>query len=398
MKTGHKMELSFVAFREDICLAYSRKRLLRGGPFEIVCNKIGFHENAPVFSRHPALCLLRKAVLSLAKIYFGFQHNENHITANGYAEYGEVLSQLNSALATPEHQVANETLLTALICMLSETLFPTAPSNFLKHQRGIEDMMRLRGPPTESTGETATIFRGLRILSIVSALLESRPSIYASEEWEYAPAAITNKIGMLQHEIFSILAVCSQLASECRALVASDAGVECYRLLLSQVDTVMVNLTALYPYWERINEAYLHDTKHLSRLAIDLGIANHLTATAYILYHTTRICIFQIRDSLDPSPLHLELCNDAAMKIVECLELKELEKQEGLAESNTISIVATRIAWQALGGFDTLEGKSLARVINSSVNGVHRLPRENLSAPDTIKSTSRTFACATVSP
>jgi hypothetical protein len=398
MKTGHTMELSFVAFKEDICLAYARKKLLKGGPFEIACSKIRFNDNAPVFSRHPALGLLRKAILSLAKIYFGFQYCENHITTNGYAEYGEVLCQLNSTLAVTENQVTNEILLTALVCMLLETLYPTGPVSFLKHQRGIEDMMRLRGPPTESTGETATIFRGLRILSIVSALLDSRPSIYACEEWEHAPVAITSEIGMLQHEIFSILAVCSQLASECSTLVDSDAGLECYNPLLSQVNTALVKLTALYPSWERINEAYLHNTQHSSRLVRDLGIANHLTATVYILYHTARICIFQIRDLLDPSLLHLELRNDAAIKIVKCLELKELEKEEGLAQSNTIGVIATKIAWQALGGFNTLEGKSLARIIKSSVNGVYRLPGETLSISATVKSSSETLGCATVSP
>jgi hypothetical protein len=365
-------ELSFVAFREDICLAYSRQKLLRGGPFELACNKIAFHENTPTFSRSPALSLLRKSIVSLAEIHFGFHHYDGNTMAKGFIKYGQVLQQLHCALASTEYQTANETLLTALICMLLETLFPTGSDSFLQHQRGIEEIMRIRGPPVETTGETATIFRGLRIVSIASALLESRPSIYSNEEWEKAPVANTSEIGMLQHRFFSILAACSRHISDFDALVTSGAGTEGYWPLLSEVDTAMADLTALYPLWERINKTYFGNTGHESRLARELGIANHLTATTYMLYYAVRICILQIRQSLHPSPVHLVLRNDAAQQIVKCLELKEIEKQESSAESNTISLVATKIVWQAVGGFDTLEGKALARVVMSSVNGVYR--------------------------
>jgi hypothetical protein len=380
IRSDQIMELPFVAFKEDICLAYSRKRLLRGGPFELACDKIGFQENAPIFARDPALGLLRKSIVSLAKIHFGLQHSDNSTMVKGYIGYGEVLHQLKSALAFTNSQTTNEILLTALICMLLETLFPTSAASFLQHQRGIENIMRLRGPPAETTGETATIFRGLRIVTIASALLEARPSIYANEEWKNAPVADTSEIGTLQHKFFSILALCSELTSECGDLMTLGAGKECYGPLRSQVDAAMVNLTALYPLWERINESCFDNNEHRSRLARELGIANHLTAAAYMLYYTVRICILRIRESLNPSPIHSVLCNDAAMKIVRCLELKEIEKQEGAGESNTISVVATKIVWQALGGLNTLEGQTLARAVTLTVSGGYQSPRSNLSA------------------
>jgi hypothetical protein len=146
-KTELAVELSFAAFEEDICLAYTRKNLLRGGPVEVACNKIGFHENAPIFARFPALNLLRKAIVSLSVTFFGIQHHETRIIAKGYDQYGGVLRRLNTTLAIPEQQTTNETLLTALTCMLLEVFMPTGPSNFLKHQRGIETIMCLRGPP-----------------------------------------------------------------------------------------------------------------------------------------------------------------------------------------------------------------------------------------------------------
>lgn len=208
-KSDRLFELSFVAFEEDICLAYTRKNLSRGDPVELACNKIGFHENAPNFLRFPALGLLRKAIVSLAVTYFRIQHRETRITAKGYVQYCEVLRGLNATLAIPEQQTTNETLLTALTCMLLEIFMPTGPANFLKNQRGIEAIMYLRGPPTESTGETATIFHGLRIVSIISALVESRLSLYANREWKFALVAATTKNGILQHQIFAIITTCN---------------------------------------------------------------------------------------------------------------------------------------------------------------------------------------------
>lgn len=306
------------------------------------------------------------------------------MTAKGYEQYGEVLQLLNTTLTVPEYQTTNETLLTALTCMLLEIFLPTGPANFLKHQRGIEAIMCLRGPPTESTGETATIFRGLRIVSIISALAESRPSIYAKDEWKDAPIADTSEVGMLQHEIFAVLATCTQLMSECDALLSSEVGSEFYGPLIARVDNAMADLKALYPSWERVNNSQLTTADQASYMAKELGIANHFSATAYMLYHTVQLCIIQIRDSLDPSPNNVELRNDAATKIAKCLELKEYEKRMGVAESNTIGFVATKVAWQALGGFETPEGRRLARVVKSAVNGVYRSPWEaQLARTDT---------------
>jgi hypothetical protein len=249
------IELSLAAFGDDICLAYTRKNLLRGGPVELACNKIDYHESSPIFTTDPALGLLRKAMVGLAVTYFGSEHHETSITARGYMQYGEVLQNLNATLAVSESQTTNETLLTALTCMLLEIFLPTGPANFLKHQRGIEAIMCIRGPPTRTTGETATIFRGLRIVSIVSALVESRPSLYARADWKHAPVAVTTEIGLLQHDIFTILAECSQLTSDCAASVTPGIDLNNHASLLARTRTAMTALEALYPVWELINAA-----------------------------------------------------------------------------------------------------------------------------------------------
>jgi hypothetical protein len=358
-----------VAFEDDICLAYTRKNLLRGGPVEIACNMIETTDNA-----NPGLGLLRKAMLSLAVTYFGSQHRQDRITNKGYHRYGEVLGQLNSHLADPELQRTNETLLTAFSCMLFEIFVPSRPTNFLKHQRGLDAIAMLRGPPTESEGITATIFRGLRVLSIVASLAESRPSLYASEEWKQTLPASVGEAAILQHQVFTVLADCTRLITQRDAIVAAGAPPERYRALLAEVEKVLGDLEALHPVWEILDEHQMTGVIEQSDMAKAVGVANCVSATAYMLYHTGYICIIQIKDSLSPSPMNTVLRNAAAMTIARCLELKEYEQREGAPQSNTIAFVATKVAWQALGRFHSPEGRRLAHVVNSATNIVFQKP------------------------
>jgi hypothetical protein len=168
-------------------------------------------------------------------------------------------------------------------------------------------------------------------------------------------------------------AECTQLTSDCNSLIASGTALHNREPLLAQIDDTMNNLITLYPVWARINNDQLQQTED-SRMAKELGIANRLSASAYMLYYTAYICILQMKDSLEPSSTNKELRNDGAMKIATCLELKGHDEQEGAAESNAMSFVATKIAWQALGGLGTPEGRRLARVVRSSVNGLYRSP------------------------
>lgn len=371
------MELSFATFEDDICLAYTRKHLLRGGVFELACKMIDLPDGALIFTQNPGLGLLKKSILSLAITFFGSQHHQEKIIARGYHQYGEVLRQLNATIALPEQQKSDEIILTALTCTLLEVFLPTGPTNFLMHQRGLEAMMDLRGPPKQSSGPTATIFRGLRMLSIAGALADSRSSIYAREDWKSAPTEHINEVGMLQYQLFTILADCTSLLSERDALLESGLGCEYYGILMARVDATLIDLLVLYDAWERFNDIQLRATEQLSDLGRELGIANQHSATACMLYHAAYLCLLQIKDSLKPSPSHVARRNSAAVTIARCLELKAQEKDMGAPESNTITFVVTKVIWQALGGFDSTEGRHLDRVVKSTVGRICMWPAED---------------------
>ncbi|KAJ4374672.1 hypothetical protein N0V86_007545 [Didymella sp. IMI 355093] len=326
--------------------------------------------SAPDFN-DPGIELLRQSMLSLSVTFFGKQHRQNQITRKGYTLYGDVLRQLNQHLTLPELQTTDETILTALTCMLLEIFLPTGPKNFFKHHRGLEAIMAMRGPPTNTTGDTATIFRGLRILSIIGALASSQPSIYARSEWKSAPPAADATAPMqLQHQFFTCLADCTSLIYERDLLLSGASPLWTYEPLLSRVHATLSDLTALHPLYVRFNASQLPSSRPPSPLAVELGVANHFSATALMLYNTVYITLLQLLDSLAPSPSNTSLRNEAAATIAKCLELKEAEKRAGAHESNTIGFVATKIAWQALGGFDSPEGRRLAKTVSTHLNGV----------------------------
>lgn len=375
-------QLSFVAFDETICLAYTRKNLLRGGPVELACNMIEVYAGAPDFD-DPGIDLLRQSMLSLSVTFFGKQHRQNQITRRGYSLYGDVLQQLNRHLTLPGLQTSDETILTALICMLLEIFLPTGPKNFFKHHRGLEAIMAMRGPPVDTTGDTATIFRGLRILSIIGALAESRPSIYARDEWKNAPPpADATEPMIMQHHLFTLLADCTQLLGDRDAMLNGTTPLWGYEPLLQRVQSTLDDLTNLYPLYELFNASQRDPNTTLSPLAEELGVANHFSATALMLYNTVHICILQIIDSLAPSPQNTALRNASATTISKCLELKEYENREGAHGSNTIGFVAIKMAWHALGGFDSPEGRRLAQNVNTRLNAVAPLPLHDRDAWD----------------
>lgn len=178
--------LSLAAFEDDICLAYTRKTLLRGGPVELAFNVISLKSLG--LDESPEIVLLRDAVMSLAVTFYGTQQCQPNIRSRGYRQYGQVLRQLNQHLSLPGLQTVDETILAALTCLLLEIFLPTGPNHFLKHMRGIEAMLDLRGPPPTSMSTTTHIlFHGLRVLSVISGLAMARPALYSRKEWKQIP-------------------------------------------------------------------------------------------------------------------------------------------------------------------------------------------------------------------
>lgn len=359
-------EFSFVAFEDDICVAYARRHLLRNGCVEVACDivqRAGLTDGA----LEPGLDLLRNAILSLSTTFYGNQNRQKSIANRGYQLYGKVLAQLNTHLAQPHRQTTDETILTAVTCMIMEMFVPTGSNSFFKHVRGIEAIIAARGPPTDQRGVNPAMISGVRILCIVGAIVERRPSIWGKGGWKNIPPPHDDEGSVIRHEILHILADCTILMQDMDKVLSNATTQEDRRRALAFALGCMGALQALHPRWERHNANMLDSDAPFQMR--DPMVTSHASATTYMLYNTAYICILRILQAYDPSRISLSLQVSASMRIIRCLELKADRKHEGSGESNTIAFIATKVAWQTLGGSTTPAGSKLSHIVKGATKG-----------------------------
>lgn len=163
-------QLCLTAFYDELCLEYTRKLILNGGPAQLACDLA--YSRRSRLEDDPGMRLLQDAINSLAVTFFGSQHHQKAIEAKGYQRYGKVLARLNHHLSTTELQTSDLTIMSAFICVLVESFLPTGPLSFLAHLRGLEAILELRGVPKAPVPrDTLVILHGLRTLSIVGGLV-----------------------------------------------------------------------------------------------------------------------------------------------------------------------------------------------------------------------------------
>jgi hypothetical protein len=256
--------------------------------------------------------------------------------------------------------------------MILEIFVPTGPNNFFKHVQGIEAILAARGPPTSSLGADIAMLSGVRILCIFGALVQQRPSIWATDEWKSVPPLHSDEGSLIRHEILSILADCTVLNKGYKPsspLTKPTDDDHCQTA--SRVREYLGKLQAAYVRWERHNVSMLEE--EVSPSFRDPTMASAGSAATYLLYNSAFICTLRILSACSPpgeQPSLHSLVVAAAWRIVRCMELKAYENREGSGESNTIGFLATKVAWDTLGGFSSPGGRRLSRAVKAAANGV----------------------------
>jgi hypothetical protein len=144
--------------------------------------------------------------------------------------------------------------------------------------------------------------------------------------------------------------------------------------VIQETKQLLNDLDRIRSAWTTQNEQLMG--KATSTLAKKLHIANHDSATVHLLYNATFICLLDVLDALEPSSHYMGLRMFAATKITSGLEMKISEYSSGIIgshEASVISFLATKVAWQTLGGFGTAEGRKLAEVVKMAATGVFAL-------------------------
>ncbi|KAI4624221.1 uncharacterized protein J4E87_005720 [Alternaria ethzedia] len=133
---------------KEVCICYARRHLLPNGPIDL-----GLQELQPsdivtdnYAARGASSPLFVQAALSFATLFFGAQHHQSGILAEGYAIHGVALKRLNQALSQPERRMHDDVIVSVILLAMLELFMPTGPRNWLKHMLGMEQLLALRDP------------------------------------------------------------------------------------------------------------------------------------------------------------------------------------------------------------------------------------------------------------
>ena len=123
-----KATLNLSAHKENIYISYTKTNLFQGG---VVSQQYGAMLDTPNLFNSPTLSLVEQCLLSLAKTYFGSQHQEPDILREGLALYTTSLKALNEALGDPMRIKSDEVLESVVVLGLFEVRSTTDVQTYI---------------------------------------------------------------------------------------------------------------------------------------------------------------------------------------------------------------------------------------------------------------------------
>ena len=197
----------------EIYICYTRK-YLRGGPVDLALEAVQLGDIITAGTAAANGQIFHQAVLSFAIIFFGTQHGQAYITAQGYAMHGVALKELNQALSDSKCYTRDEVILSVVTLALLECFVPTGPKYYLKHMIGLERLLELRDPGSYCSPRSSELHKGVRYMILFASLRTGKPSILAKAEWKTALRANCSDEEMQQQDLFDVLADCTVLVAE----------------------------------------------------------------------------------------------------------------------------------------------------------------------------------------
>ena len=410
--------LHLTAFKDEFCIAYTKRFLLRGGPVHLAIKIVDFDE------RNAKHGLLRDALLTLATTFFGNQHKDNSTRQKGYRLYGSTLKSLNQALCTEEAK-SDDVLLCVVTLGLLETFVPSSRSSWLMHIGGMEQLLELRGPEAHRDPFSRQILQGIRRMLIFGSLSTSIPSILAKREWkalEWRSDAIQKNT---DEDLLNFLADCPALFNrrdELLHLFESDQtarALEQRKSILEEGKALLEELRIWRQGWDEdlrdaSNEGRNTPSEFLSNASSgDESLPETFTlkgseaaATTMMLYFSIHIHILDLitsittipptaltvvrQESLDPQVFPLDLGPAAQRHFDMIAEQKHYVKRLQNAALNICRLVpyhlsirskldagslhiggmAIKLAWRAFQGEATAQGRWLKETILDFQNDI----------------------------
>jgi hypothetical protein len=368
-------------FEIQICICYTRKYLLRGGPIDLASQDLQLSDIYTAADTADNTHLLHHAILTLAITFFGAQHRSSSIQTRGYIMHGKILKQLNATLSDPHCYLRDDVLLSVVTLALLECFVPTGRKYYLKHMSGLEKLLELRGPGMHRERKAMGIFKGVRRMVIFAALSKRKESILAREEWKWIKGTDCTGDEMEEQFLLNALADCTVVIAEHDKVVGnSKSDIEDSAYQRDEVTRRALSLLEQLHLWKKRWDTeernshleipeYAIEGPHES-VTTTLNFANSSASIMFMLYNTALIYVFRILASLDGHPGAKLEEHSAALEICRCIPYHSSQKSRLDSGSMTVASLAVRTAWKTLDGSGSPGGRWIIDVLQAESSEV----------------------------
>ncbi|KAH8732187.1 hypothetical protein GQ44DRAFT_640507 [Phaeosphaeriaceae sp. PMI808] len=217
---------------QELYITFTQGYLEQGGPIGLALHELQSQDITQLQTTSSiADCRTShlQTVLSFATIFFGTRQKLPDVTQQGYLVHGTTLQQLNRALSVPNCYMYDEIIVAVTTLAVQESLVPTGPTLFMKHMLGLERLLALRDPSVAYSPRTVSLYKCLRHMLLIAALISGTPTILAKSNWKAMfRRYCKNEEEVQEQQLYDILADCSVERS--RLIEEQNAGHEDFQI------------------------------------------------------------------------------------------------------------------------------------------------------------------------
>jgi hypothetical protein len=129
------------------------------------------------------------AVCCLSAVYLASLTKDTRLLRSSRYMYGEALRRTNRIIGT-EEALSDNALSTVMMLMVYELYARTTPDAWVKHARGVKEMMIKRGAKKHMSGFGRSCYYAFRGFLVAHALHEGIPCFLDEEEWQNFAAKV----------------------------------------------------------------------------------------------------------------------------------------------------------------------------------------------------------------
>ncbi|KAJ5171963.1 hypothetical protein N7492_004556 [Penicillium capsulatum] len=130
--------------------------------------------------------MLDAAIKSFVAHHFGRTTQNEQMVVYARCAYGEALQRLRKSLVKPGECLSSHVFCAVVLLCLYELFMDTEnPESWMKHARGLCQLVRMRGPARHTNELDIALLKASRGLIVMHSMFSGEECFLASEEWHY---------------------------------------------------------------------------------------------------------------------------------------------------------------------------------------------------------------------